>query len=264
VPDRDTGPPALGLLLVEGPRALFESATLLPAAPWLRRAPLGDGHPVLLLPGFTAGDGSTTVLRRYLKRQSFSAHPWLLGRNIGPRDGVRAGMLERVEELSDRYGQKISIVGWSLGGVYARELAKRLPDQVRQVVTLGSPFGDIARASNASRLFERLGRRERSTSRGAHAERLREPPGVPSTSIYTKTDGVVHWQACLEPQTDHTENIEIIGSHCGLGFNPVVLYAVADRLSQPDGNWKPFHRDGWRRALYREPPGNPPAAFRQA
>jgi pimeloyl-ACP methyl ester carboxylesterase len=250
--------PSLGLLFVEGQRALFESATMLPATPLLRRAPRGDGQPVLLLPGFTAGDASTTPLRRYLKRQGFAAHPWLLGRNVGPGGGVREGMKDRVEELAERYGQTISIVGWSLGGVYAREIAKQMPDRVRQVVTLGSPFADIGRPSNASRLFDRIGRGTgRGTGRGASqprtelAESLREPPGVPSTSIFTKTDGVVHWRACLEPETDHTENIEVVGSHCGLGLNPVVLYAIAERLSQPDGAWKPFHNDGWRRVFYR-------------
>ncbi len=246
----DGSAPPLGLLFVEGQRALFESATMLSATPLLRRAPRGDGQPVLLLPGFTAGDASTTPLRRYLKRQGFGAHPWLLGRNVGPGSGVREGMKERVEELASRYAQKVSIVGWSLGGVYARELAKQLPDHVRQVVTLGSPFADVGRASNASRLFRRIGRSD-SAPRSDFARSLREPPDVPSTSIFTKTDGVVHWRACLEPETDHTENIEVVGSHCGLGLNPVVLYAVAERLSQAEGGWKPFHKNGWRRAFYR-------------
>jgi len=245
------GAPSLGWLLLEGQRALLEGAALPAAAPLLRRAPRGDGQPVLLLPGFTAGDGSTTVLRRYLVQQGFAAHPWLLGQNVGPANGVRAGMFERVVELAQRYGRKVSIVGWSLGGVYARELAKRLPDQVRQVVTLGSPFADVARASHASRLFDRVGVRDRRTPRSALADQLREPPDQPSTSIYSKSDGVVHWQSCLEPETDHTENIEVIGSHCGLGFNPIVLYAVAERLSQPEGAWRPFEKVGWRRAFYR-------------
>jgi pimeloyl-ACP methyl ester carboxylesterase len=247
----DAGPPPLGLLLVEAQRALFESLTLRPAAPLLRRAPRGDGQPVLLLPGFTAGDGSTTVLRRYLRSQGFSPHPWLQGRNLGPGGGLRERMSERVNELHRRYQQRVSIVGWSLGGVYARELAKGLPECVRQVVTLGSPFADVERASNASRLFDLLSPRERGPSRSGLAEQLRQPPGVPSSAIFTKTDGVVHWSTCVEPETDHTESIEVPGSHCGLGFNPLVLYAVADRLSQAEGRWRPFDYSGWRTLLYR-------------
>ncbi len=244
------GPPSLALFFLEGQRAFLESLTLIPSQPWLRRTPRGDGHPVLVLPGFTAGDGSTRVLRRFLRERGYAPHPWLLGRNLGIRTGLREGLEERVESLAARYGRKLSLVGWSLGGIYARELAKRMPEHVRQVVTLGSPFADAGRASNASRLFDRLSGRRVANSRSAMSDRLRRAPDMPSTAIFSKTDGVVHWSACLEPETDHTENIEVPGSHCGLGFNPLVLYALADRLSQPEGTWKPFERTGWRRAVY--------------
>jgi pimeloyl-ACP methyl ester carboxylesterase len=222
-----------------------------PAAPLLRRSPRGDGQPVLLLPGFTAGDRSTAVLRRFLGRQGFSPHPWLQGLNLGPRDGLPEKLARRLVELYERYQRPVSLVGWSLGGVYARELAKRLPERVRQVVTLGSPFANVARASNASRLFDLLSRRAPSASRRAAAAALAEPPAVPTTSIFTKTDGVVHWSTCIETETDHTENIEVPGSHCGLGLNPLVLYAVAERLSQAEGRWQPFEYEGWRRIFYR-------------
>ena len=245
------GAASLVLMLVEGPRALFESSMLVPAAPFLSRAPRGDGQPVLLLPGFAGGDGSTKVLRRFLTGRGFSAHPWLQGRNMGPRDGVRRKLVERIVDLHQRYERKVSIVGWSLGGVYARELAKRLPDKVRQVVSLGSPFADIGRAGNARPLSDRLSGRRRRRSRPDLADQLRTPPRVPSTAIYSKTDGIVHWSTCLEPETDHTENIEVPGSHCGLGMNPLVLYAVADRLSQPEGEWQPFDYRGWRKVAYR-------------
>jgi pimeloyl-ACP methyl ester carboxylesterase len=219
-----TAPSRLALLLAEAPRAFFESLTLPPVAGLLRRAPRGDGHPVLVLPGFAAGDDSTRVLRRYLRRLGYAAHPWLLGRNLGVRERLPERLALRVEELQRRHGRKLSLVGWSLGGIYAREIAKRLPQHVRKVVTLGSPFGDVAK--------------------------VRLPPAAPCTAIYSKTDGIVHWRSCLEPDTDHTENIGVPGSHCGLGFNPQVLYAIADRLSQPEGSWQPFDRSGWRRHLY--------------
>ncbi|MBW2389865.1 MAG: alpha/beta hydrolase [Deltaproteobacteria bacterium] len=244
----------MALLMLEGQRALFEAMTLPGAAPLLRRAPRGDGHPVLVLPGFTAGDGSTRVLRRYLKNQGYASHPWLLGQNLGPSGDLRNRLRARVDELSRRYQQPISIVGWSLGGIYARQLAKAAPEFVRQVVTLGSPFADTQRPSNASRLFRSVsGNREPERS-DKFARSLRTPPSVPSTAIFSRTDGVVHWSACLEPKTDHTENIEVPGSHCGLGLNPLVLYAVTDRLSQTPGAWKPFDRSGWRRHFYRNPP----------
>jgi pimeloyl-ACP methyl ester carboxylesterase len=222
------GAPSLALFLAEGQRALLEGLALPAARPLLRRAPRGDGHAVLVLPGFMADDGSTRALRGYLRGQGFYAHAWRLGRNRGPSDAVQVAMTERVEALFRRDGRKLSIVGWSLGGIYARELAKRMPHAVRQVVTLGSPFADPARESNVSRLYDWMSKRDRNRNRSVDrrsvdrhlaAERLRPPPDVPSTAIYSKTDGVVHWEACLEPERPHTENIEVPGSHCGLGFN---------------------------------------------
>jgi pimeloyl-ACP methyl ester carboxylesterase len=244
------GPPSRLLFAAEGPRAFLESLTVRPSAPLLRSAPKGDGHPVLVFPGFTAGDGSTQVLRDYLKKLGYSAHPWLLGRNLGAPEQMRGQMAERVDELHRRHGRKLSLVGWSLGGIYARELAKRMPEQVRQVVTLGSPFANVARATNATELFAWFTGRDRGEERTSLAAHLRTPPTQPSTSIFSRTDGVVHWSSCLEPETDHTENVEVPGSHCGLGFNPLALYAMADRLAQPEGAWQPFDRSGWRRLAY--------------
>jgi pimeloyl-ACP methyl ester carboxylesterase len=252
----DTGPPSLGLFLLEGQRALLEGLTLASTRRLLRRAPRGEGQPVLVLPGFMADDGSTSVLRNYLKDQGYAAHPWLQGRNTGPQNGVREAMGERLDDLHARYGRKVSIVGWSLGGVYAREIAKQAPDKVRQVISLGSPFGDIARPSNVTRMYDFVSSGEnprRAVSRSARAEQLRASPprSVPATAIFSKTDGVVHWRTCLEQESDHTENIQVPGSHCGLGHNPLVLYAVAERLSQSEGNWRPFDFRGWHQLAYR-------------
>jgi pimeloyl-ACP methyl ester carboxylesterase len=219
------GAPVLPYFLVEAPRAVFESLTLRPSRPLLRRAPPGDGHSVLVLPGFMAGDDSTRPIRRYLRSLGYTAHPWRLGRNLGPRGPLRAQLAARVEDIHARTGRPVSLVGWSLGGVYAREIAKRLPERIRAVITLGSPFADPAWATGG-------------------------PPQQPSTSIYSKTDGIVPWRHSLEPETDHTENIEVPGSHCGLGFNALALYAMADRLAQREGTWRPFDRSGWRRVVY--------------
>jgi pimeloyl-ACP methyl ester carboxylesterase len=247
-------PPSPLLFLVEGQRATIEAAALLPAAPWLRRAPRGDGHPVLVLPGFTAGDESTIALRIYLRDLGYRAHRWKLGRNLG-FDGSRAGfegrLVHRLGVIFHRFGRRVSLVGWSLGGIYAREIARAAPHMVRQVITLGSPFAGRGRASNVRRLYEVLTGRKIPEHDPELLARLHEPPPVPSTAIYSRSDGVAHWRACIERTGPHTDNIEVFGSHCGLGFNPAVLYAVADRLAQPEDGWKPFDRRGWRRLVYR-------------
>lgn len=242
--------PPLPLFLVEGQRALAEAFTLLPASPLLSRAPRGDGHPVMVLPGFTGDDISTGVLRGYLRQRGLDAHPWLLGRNLGMPGSV-SRIVERVAELYGRSDRKVSLVGWSLGGIYAREVAKQIPHQVRQVITLGSPFADAGRETNVSRLFELLSGRSRAELGHDLRERLRTAPPVPSTAILSRTDGVAHWRACREMEGPQAENIEVPSSHYGLGVNPLVLYAIADRLAQAEGAWRPFARDGWRRLLYR-------------
>src|SRR6516165_3206796 len=145
------------LLPLEG-RALFELAALLPAYPFLRRAPRGDGHPVLVLPGFMAGDFSTRALRRFLRDKGYMAHGWKLGRNRGPNAEVTAAMVARVQNLHARRGRTVSLIGWSLGGIYARELARAMPELVRQVITLASPFRDLD-ATNVPRFLSGRARR---------------------------------------------------------------------------------------------------------
>ena len=157
---------------------------------------------------------------------------------------------KRVDAVYTRSGQKVSLVGWSLGGVYAREMAKWMPDKVRTVVSLGSPFGNIARGTHVTRLLDCL-RPERPLhwDPGMVAA-LRQPPSVPSSAIYSRTDGIAHWRACCELETDHTENIEVPSSHCGLGFNPLVFWAVTDRLSQAEGEWQRFAPPRWAALAY--------------
>ena len=132
-------PPSRTLMFLEG-RALHEFGAFLGALPLLSLAPRGDGHPVLVLPGLVASDTSTRPLRSFLKNRGYAVSGWRQGRNLGLRDGVQHAMTDLVRELSDAHGRKISLVGWSLGGLYARQLAKMMPDRVRSVITLGSPF----------------------------------------------------------------------------------------------------------------------------
>ncbi|HEY8572907.1 alpha/beta fold hydrolase [Phenylobacterium sp.] len=250
-------PPSMFLALAEMQRAAFEYATLPLAAPLLSFAPRGDGHPVLVLPGFITDDLWTAPLRRYLESLGYDTHAWELGRNLGPRSIGANGekLAERLRTIHEATGQKVSLVGWSLGGVMARELASHFPEQVRQVITLGSPFTGDPRATTVAPVYERVTGEK--LSGPAMEQRLREasaPLAVPATSIYSKSDGIVAWRNCIDAGEERSENIEVYGSHCGLGANPAALFAVADRLAQPDGEWTPFDRSGCRAAFYPAPP----------
>lgn len=246
--------PSLRLALSEGGRALSDLAALPLAAPLLQTAPRGDGHSVLVLPGFIAGDGSTNILRRFISGRGYKSHPWTLGQNLGHRTVGAKGerILDRLEEMYEDSGRKVSLVGWSLGGIIAREMARRQPDMVRQVISLGSPFNGNPKASHPRQLYKIL------TGHDPDADHMDEilqvlrdpPPDVPTTSIFTKGDGVVAWQNCLEEPGHITDNIEVRASHIGLGVNAAVMFAVADRLAQAEDDWKPFDRSGMRSFVY--------------
>ena len=211
----------------------------------------GDGHPVVVFPGLAAPDMSTLPLRLFLSARGYRAHGWELRFNFGPRAGVLEKSLEHVRKVRRATGRKVSLVGWSLGGVFAREIAKAMPDDVRCVITLGSPFTGDPRANNVWRLYEfasghRLDDHEELAS-------VREAPPVPTTSIFSRTDGIVAWPCSVQPRGALAESIEVTASHIGMGMNPATWYAVADRLAQPEGRWTPFHRAGWRRHLFNDP-----------
>jgi triacylglycerol esterase/lipase EstA (alpha/beta hydrolase family) len=160
-------------------------------------------------------------------------------------------MLARIEELFDRYdGRKVSLVGWSLGGLYARQLAKFLPDKVRSMISLGSPFAGSPKSTNAWRVYEWVSGGK--VDDQALLAALAEAPSVPTTSIFSRTDGVCAWQTCLNAEGPNSENIEIDGSHCGLGHHPAAIYAIADRLAQPEGAWRKFDRRGWRALVFHD------------
>jgi pimeloyl-ACP methyl ester carboxylesterase len=233
-------PPSPFLLALEG-RAPFEFASLAAAWPLLGFAPRGDGHPVLVMPGWLAGDGSTRALRWFLRSRGYHAHAWRLGLNRGPTPEVVAGLQERLHRLHHRHGRKVSIVGWSLGGIYARELARRFPELVRQVITLASPFRDPD-ATAVHRLYRSgLIRPPRTPDPESEVrQRLRTPLAVPTTALYTKTDGIVAWQSCVEVAGPTRENIGIRASHCGIGHHPAALVVIANRLAQPEGQWRPY------------------------
>ena len=246
-------PPNLGLFLAEG-RGVFELHATLLMAPALLMAPRGDGHPVLVLPGLLASDVSTLILRRYLDLLGFSTHPWGFGRNTGGVYSMRDKLAKLLTSVHNTTGRKVSLVGWSLGGVYARDLALRMPEMVRYVVTLGSPFaGDIS-ATNARAIYEMLSGEKIADADLRDIQAIAGDLPVPTSSLYTRTDGVVNWRTCLNRVSDTAENIEVtLASHIGIGVNAAALWAVADRLAQKEGEFQPFDRSGPFSLAYARP-----------
>jgi len=244
--------PGLGLFLAEA-RGIFEFNASLLLSPLLMRAARGDGHPVLALPGFLASDLSMVPLRHYLAELGYDTHAWRMGRNIGGVARMRASVLDRLAKIHRDTGRKVSIVGWSLGGVYARDLALHAPEMVRYVVTLASPFANEIRATHATRLYEVLS----GETVGHNAELEQAIAGdlpVPVTSIYSRNDGIVNWRTCVLRPSDTAENIEVrFASHIGIGVNPAALWAITDRLAQGEGQFHPFDRSGPFAVAYATP-----------
>ncbi|MDF3933902.1 lipase family alpha/beta hydrolase [Pseudomonas citronellolis] len=229
-------------------RALLEWATIPAAMPWLLlNVPRGDGHSVMVLPGLMAGDASTLPLRRFLDNRGYDSHGWGEGINRGPVKGITVRLLARLEELRESSGRKVSLIGWSLGGIFARELARAQPDSVRQVISLGSPlYGPPQSSTNAWELYRLVRSFERDSE-----ERGEEAPPVPTTSIYSRADGIVGWGGSVEKRGALTDNIEVnCASHIGLGVHPLVWYAIGDRLAQAEDQWSRFRPRGLKRALF--------------
>jgi pimeloyl-ACP methyl ester carboxylesterase len=208
----------------------------------IARWPHGDGHPVLVIPGFLAGARSTQLLRSVLRQLGYHAHDWRLGVNLGYRPSMNEQLPARLRQLQSRHGRRVSIIGWSAGGIYARELARAFPDDVRSVITLGSPFRGDHQATHAWRMWRLLNRGPGATAVVSEAARIRreQPLTVPTTCIYSKSDGIVAWQCCTSLPASRTENIEVHSSHCGYGHSLETLYVIADRLAQPEGRWQPM------------------------
>ena len=245
-------PPSKALMFLEG-RAIQELGAFVGALPLLSLAPRGDGHPVLVLPGLIASDVSTRPLRSFLNSKGYQVSGWQQGRNLGLREGVQDEMVDLLKRMNDTSRRKVSLVGWSLGGLYARQLAKMMPERVRSVITLGSPFAGSPRSTNAWRVYEMASGRRADEEDPRFGGSLSVPPPVPTTAIFSRTDGICAWQGCVEKTSAQSESIEVESSHCGMGHHPAVVYAVADRLAQPEGKWKPFDRTGWRAMVYPDP-----------
>ena len=245
-------PPSRTLMFLEG-RAISELGAFLGALPLLSLAPRGDGHPVLVLPGLVASDTSTRPLRSFLKSRGYAVSGWRQGRNLGLRHGVQDAMVDLVQELNDTHGRKVSLVGWSLGGLYARQLAKMMPERVRGVITLGSPFAAGPKATNAWRVYEMAsGRRADEEDASFRRRAVGDAAGADHGDLQPHRR---HLRlAGLHGEDSATsESIEVESSHCGMGHHPAAVYAVADRLAQAEGEWAPFDRSGWRSLVYPNP-----------
>ncbi|MDP5072050.1 MAG: alpha/beta hydrolase [Congregibacter sp.] len=243
-------PPAAWLALTEPQRVLLEVVSLASVRRLLDRLAPGDGHPVMVLPGFLGSDAYNASLRRFLKGLGYRVHGWGQGQNLGPRGDTLQSLLDRVATLSDRYGQPLSLVGHSLGGIFARELAREEPSLVRQVITLGSPFGRGRHSgSYPARLFEVLNPTD---DLPVALDDLHRAPPVPTTAVYSKGDGIVNWRTAFQNPdfaTVKTQNIQVRGSHCGMTMNPTVWYIIADRLRQSVDDWQPFSVSGLAKVL---------------
>jgi len=248
------------LQALELPRAMVEFAAMVGTAGLLLQAPRGDGSHVVVLPGFTASDGSTLALRSILERLGHRPVAWGLGYNMGPTREVLDGVDSLVRRLHDEDGRTVQLVGWSLGGVFARHVAARRPEMVRRVITLGSPYRITRAQSRAAGWMYDAYAPHRATPgvwRGGAASR---PLRMPTTSIYSPSDGVVSRASCTETETALAENVAVHGSHNGLGHNPLAMYVVADRLALPAGTLPRFEAPRAVRAFFD--PGPAPRARR--
>jgi pimeloyl-ACP methyl ester carboxylesterase len=232
-------------------RAPWEFGAGIAAQPLLALAPKGDGHPVLVLPLMFGSDLNTLPMRQFLSSRGYTVSAWGQGLNLGPRAGVFDRIRQRLDALAEARGQRVSLVGWSLGGLYARALALAAPAQVRQVICLGTPIASDLKPAALWRTYERI----TGDPMGLPPDLpdLHGPLPVPATSIYSRSDGIVPWRFSREPPGPQAENIEVASSHLGLGVHPLTLYALAERLAQPLGQWRPFQPAGLLGRCYPKP-----------
>jgi pimeloyl-ACP methyl ester carboxylesterase len=224
-------PPAPGSAFGEI-AALFELPRLLLRAPDLLRLDASTAGAVLVLPGYGAGDSSTSVLRGYLNRIGCRARGWGLGRNHGDVEALLVPVRHAVQRLADRVGAPVQLVGWSLGGVLARETAREAPELVRQVITLGTPVVGGPKYTTVGVRYAASGV-DLDALAAMVAARHEQPIAAPVTAIYSRADGIVAWRACVDPWTPDVEHIEVGSTHLGLGIDPDVYRIVAERLARP-------------------------------
>ncbi len=247
-------PPRAVHSFAEAGRFIWEAGSSVALQPLCRFLPRGDDHAVMTLPGFMGADGSMASIRKFLARQGYQALPWGLGRNVPDsgelslesvleyRQQVEATLVEKLSrQVKKRGGGRVSLIGWSLGGLYATGMAHRYPDLIRQVITLGTPFGDprgTALYGPMARRFEgHMDSAARDHWNGLTFDGKLE---VPVTAVYSRSDGIVGEDIARLPEHPFMENIAVMASHVGFPFNPLVRLVMAERLSQADGQWQPY------------------------
>ena len=223
-----TGPPG-GLIRTAEITAPWQFARLALKTPSLRHSPKGDGEPVIDIPGWRAPEASGAPLRSFLRRIGYDAMPWGLGTNRGDPETDAERLSQTVLATAESAGRPVALVGWSLGGVVAREVARNSPETVSRVITygtpvIGGPTHTIGASSFGAEEAERI-------TRLIEEVELEKPISVPVTTIYTKRDGIVDWRACIDRHTPDVEHIEVASTHLGLGIDPDVWRIIAERLA---------------------------------
>lgn len=237
-------------LFTESGRAVTEYSVSLPYRKLLRHSSRGDGHPVLVIPGFMTTDLSTAPMRDFLVQLGYSAYGWEQGRNYAAVELIDV-LAHRLAEIYEKHKTKVSLVGWSMGGIYARQIAKKNPGQVRQIITMGAPFAGITEPNNVSWIYNLFTWSKVDKVDPWLIKDLPNPAPVPTTAIYSKQDGIVPWEVCREQEEDHWhQNVQVRGSHLGLGVNPAVLAVLADRLPYTQENWQPFQAGFMSKLLF--------------
>ncbi len=236
-----TAKPSLWWLISEPARAILELGLSVPYKKYLDVNKTSDGHPVFVIPGFLSTEKSTLYLRQFLSKKGYNVYDWGLGRNLGKIKDLDI-LLERIDEIYESTGKPISLIGWSLGGIFARQIGKQRTTKVRQVITLGSPFSGITEPNNIAWAYRFLNKGKKVEHIDPEfLENVPLPAQVPTTAVYTKEDGVVSWKHCIEKhESKFHQNVQVHGSHIGLGVNPSVLSIISDRLMYKKSNWKKF------------------------
>lgn len=220
--------PSWILNLTEGIRATFEIIKCLFFLLFYRYPKQRNNKPVLVVPGLLTSDISTYLMRRFIQKHGHTAYGWTLGRNLGNIDGLKV-LSNILEQLYQTHQQKVTLIGWSLGGIYVRELAKEKPHLVDQIITMGSPFAAPDAPNHALWVYNFFNKSQKIDP--VWWAQLPSPAPVRTTAIYSKFDGIVPWQACMEKIEDDTHrNVQVSGSHFGFPFNVVVLKTIITLL----------------------------------